>query len=96
MSDFMLNVLNSISAGGFAPDPTGGLTTLPRPLAGFKGHTFMVRDEKGGNGRGYIQPPIFLSSRRCDHSSQKHKRSTTNDVIEIVQLVMNSMRNTTF
>ena len=47
---------------GFAPDPTGrAYSTLPVPLARFKGPTSREGETRGES---YIQPPIFWSSRR--------------------------------
>ena len=40
MSDFMAKMHQIRFWLGSAPDPAGELTTLPRPLAGFKGAYF--------------------------------------------------------
>ena len=37
---------------GSAPDPTGELTALPDPLAGFQGTREGKEEEKGGEGKG--------------------------------------------
>ena len=39
-----------VGGWGFAPDPTGELTALPRPLAGFKGSRFAAGERKGEMG----------------------------------------------
>jgi len=44
---------------GSAPDPTGGAySTLPDPLAGFKGPTSKGREERGGR-KCRVPPPTF-------------------------------------
>ena len=49
MSDF--NAPNSISAGAPPQAPMGELTTLPRPLAVFKGPTSKGREGERGKGK---------------------------------------------
>jgi len=47
MSHFGKNASNSISAGVPPQTLMGELTVLPRPLAGFKGHTSKRRGGEG-------------------------------------------------
>jgi len=54
MSDFKAK-MHQISAGALPQTQLGELTALPKPLAGFKGHTSKGREGrygKGGEGDG--------------------------------------------